>query len=295
MSAALAVLLLGLARTLPVQAEPPIAPGWTLKAPTGETVTYPDDAAGQPTVLLFWPSWCPYSRALQPYVQDIWEDYRETGVKVWTINIMEDGDPLQAMRERELSFPLLLHGDPLIPLYGITRTPWFIVIDGQRRIVYTRPPDAPSPIDVAHDARQALNVLLGPRAVPLPTSYPAPYDLHLREPRPSRLASDAVSDEEWLAWARDYLAGVDPGETVANQTPRGAVAGGKSAIGIARELWAQAYGAEQADLQAPFRAYRRGNLWLVCGMAVSGRLGKGAILVIEADSGRVVRLRGPAE
>src|SRR3546814_2180315 len=66
-----------LAVLIPVsQASPEFAPAWHLQTPDGKTVQFPEDARHQPSVLLFWPSWCPYSRALQPYVQDIWNDYR---------------------------------------------------------------------------------------------------------------------------------------------------------------------------------------------------------------------------
>ncbi|MGB0221489.1 MAG: peroxiredoxin family protein [Sinimarinibacterium flocculans] len=270
------------------------APAWTLKTPEGETVSYPADAQGQPTVLLFWPSWCPYSRALQPYVQDIWEDYRDRGVKLWTINIKERGDPVATMRERGLSFPLLLDGDALIDRYGIERTPWFLVADGQQRIVYLRPADPPSPIDVARDARTALNRLLGERAVPLPETWAPPYDLHLREARPSRLLSDAADNAEWLPWADYYLANVDAQQTVADVAPRGALADGRAAIAAARTVWTEVYGAEQAANQAPFRAFRRGQLWLVAGRAYAGRLGEGFITVLHAEDGRVVQLRESA-
>jgi thiol-disulfide isomerase/thioredoxin len=290
-SAALALLVL-----LPcaaVRAEPALAPPWELQTPGGETVRFPADAQGQPSVLLFWPSWCPFSRALQPYVQDIWKDYRDTGVKVWTINILERGDPLQAMRERGLSFPLLLDGDPLIASYGISRTPWFVVVDGQGRIVYTRPDNAPSPIDVARSARETLNRLLGERALLLPTSYPPPYDLHLRSrdgPRSSRLASAAAADEVWLPWAQQYLAAVPADENTPGLAAGGAINDGRTAIARARELWSATYGADATANQAPYRAFRRGGRWLVAGSATSERLGQGYIAVFEADSGRVIRL-----
>lgn len=275
-------------------AEPKTAPAWTLKTPDGQTVSYPKDARGQPTVLLFWPSWCPYSRALQPYVQDIWKDYRDAGVNVWTINIKENADPVRAMRERDLSFPLLLNGDDLVPRYGITRTPWFVVVDGQQRIVYTRPANPPTPIDVAQDARKALNALLGARAVPLPTSYPPPYDLHLRTPGPSRLESDAAPDATWKPWAAQYLAGIEPEERVAGLPARGAVDDGKQAIALARELWTQAYGAEATRAQAPFRSFRRNDLWLVAGRAYADTLGQGFILVVDARTGAVLRMSSAA-
>jgi thiol-disulfide isomerase/thioredoxin len=286
---------LTLSLAVPAQAEPTQAPAWSLKTPEGKTVSYPADAKGQPTVLLFWPSWCPFSRALQPYVDDIWKDYRGAGVNVWTINILENrgGDPVQAMKDRGLGFPLLLNGDPLIGPYGISRTPWFLVIDGKGRIAYSRPDNVPSPIDVAKKARETLNGLLGARAVPLPASYPPPYDLHLRKPggpQSSRLESAAAPDADWRPWAQRYLESVPADEAVSGIAPQGAVADGKTAIRIARELWTQRWGAEQTAIQAPYRSYRRNNRWLVLGSAKSGQLGQGWVLVLEADSGKVIRL-----
>lgn len=280
---------------VPASAEITQAPAWKLKTPDGKTVSYPEDAQGQPTVLLFWPSWCPFSRALQPYVQDIWQDYRDAGVKVWTINILERGtNPVTTMRERGLSFPLLVNGDPLVATYGIVRTPWFVVIDGQGRIVYTRPATAPSPVDVAKKARETLNGLLGDRAVPLPASYPAPYDLHLRKrngDEPSRLESAAVADAEWFPWAEKYLAGVGAGEVVPGIPLQSPVIDGKTAILLARQLWSEAYGTEPTNAQAPYRALRKGPHWLVAGNARPGKLGQGFVLVIDAETGQVLRMR----
>ncbi|MFT4046741.1 MAG: hypothetical protein QM661_08605 [Solimonas sp.] len=169
------------------------------------------------------------------------------------------------MRERGLSFPLLVDGDPLIERYGIERTPWLVVIDGAQRIVYTRPASSPSPIDVAKAVRETLNGLIGERAVPLPAAYPPPYDLHLRGEgsQSSQLAADAAGDAEWKPWAERYLGGVGADERVADLPPRGAVADGRAAIALAREWWTQRYGAEAVVRQAPFRAYRRGTRWLV--------------------------------
>ncbi|WP_166252090.1 NTF2 fold immunity protein [Solimonas terrae] len=284
--AGIAVLGFMLAFLMPVsQAAPDFAPAWHLQTPDGTSVQFPEDARHQPSVLLFWPSWCPYSRALQPYVQDIWNDYRDAGVHVWTINIKETGDPVQAMKDRGLSFPLLLNGDALIDSYGIVRTPWLVVVDGDNRIVYTRPGNSSSPIEVARKVRETLNGLLGARAVPLPTSYPPPYDLHLRQQHQT-----PVADAEWKPWAERTLAGVGDEEIVTDIAPLGPVADGRAAIEMARSVWAQRYGAEQVAIQAPFRSYRRNRLWVVSGSAVAGHLGDGFQLIVDADSGRVRRI-----
>lgn len=264
-----------------------LAPSWQLQTPDGQTVRFPEDAKHQPTVLLFWPSWCPYSRALQPYVQDIWKDYRDAGVHVWTINIKETGDPLQAMKDRGLSFPVLLKGDALIESYGIVRTPWLVVIDGNDRIVYTRPASSPSPIEVAKKVRETLNGLLGARAVPLPTSYPPPYDLHLR-----KATAGTAPDAEWQPWAKQYLEGIAADEKLADIAPLGPIKDGRAAIDAARTLWTQRYGTEQVTIQAPFRAYRWNTRWVVSGLASAGHLGEGFVLAIDATNGQVLRI-GP--
>lgn len=277
-----------LAFLIPVsQASPEFAPAWHLQTADGKTVQFPEDAHHQPSVLLFWPSWCPYSRALQPYVQDIWNDYRDAGVHVWTINIKETGDPIKAMKDRGLSFPLLLKGDALIQSYGITRTPWLVVVDGNNRIVYTRPANSASPVDVAKQVRQTLNELLGARAVPLPVSYPLPYALHLRKQH-----LPPAADAEWKAWAKQQLAAIDEHDVVPDIAPLGPIADGRVAIEAARKLWTQQYGIEQVTIAAPYRSYRQNNLWVVVGSAVAGHLGEGFVLVADADTGRVRRI-GP--
>ena len=273
----------------------PDAPSFSLKTPQGETVNFPAAAQGRPTVLMFWPSWCPFSRALQPYVQSIWEDYRGTGVNVWTINIKEDKGPVAVMKERGLSFPLLLQGDAVSRAYRLQYTPWLVVIDGSNRIVYTRPPSPPTPIDTAKEVRATLNGLLGDKAVPLPASYPKPYDLRLQHEQDlgRQLAPTPIPASEWGLWVERYLATLKDGETMPGTSAPGPLADGKAAIARAREAWSEAYGAEQTLTQAPYRSYRKGRRWVVLASGEAGGaggLGAGFICVIEADSGRVLRI-----
>ena len=288
-------LLLPLAAAPSFAAAPEAAPAFSLKTPQGEVVNFPAAAQGRPTVLLFWPSWCPFSRALQPYVQDIWQDYRAAGVNVWTINIKEDKDPVAVMKERGLSFPLLIEGDAVGRAYRLQYTPWLVVIDGSNRIVYTRPPRPPTPVDTAKEVRAVLNGLLGEKAVPLPASYPKPYDLHLKkeEDLGKKLAPRAIPSSEWAPWVERYLGSVDEREQVEGIAAEGPVLDGKTAIARARAVWSATYGAEQTLTQAPYRSYRKGNLWVVLASGEAGaeaKLGEGFICVIAADTGRVLRV-----
>lgn len=280
-------------------ASPAKAPGWILKTPEGATVKFPADARGKPTVLMFWPSWCPFSRALQPYVNDIWKDYKDHGVNVWTLNIKEDKDPVQVMKERGLSFPVLLNADDVALRYGLEYTPWLVVIDGQNNIVYTRPPKPPTPIDTAKEVRAKLNELLGPgKGVALPESYPKPYDLHLKDPATlnQRLEPRKIAEKEWGPWLDRYLAGIPEAESVKDFPARGEIANGKAAIALARELWTKKFGEDAAHDAAPYNAYRKDTRWVVVGNGLDGKLGSGLIAVFDAATGRVIRLQqGGAE
>ncbi len=272
-----------------------LAPTFSLQTPQGQTVTLPDATSHQPMVLLFWPSWCPYSRALQPYVQSIWQDYRDHGVTVWTINIEETRDPVAVMKERDLSFPLLVSGNAVADQFGVRLMPAVLVLDDQNKIVYKMHEKTISPIDAAKQIRTTLNGLLGDKAVALPTEYPKPYDLHLLslEALNLRMTPTPIPQSEWEPWMDAYLATLRPGEYLSEIPAKGAIANGKQAITFAREIWSKKYGAEQTLIQAPYRSYRINNHWVVLGsgeVGASTKLGEGFIAVMEVDSGRIVRV-----
>lgn len=272
-----------------------MAPAFSLLTPENVAVSFPAAFRQQPTVLLFWPSWCPYTRALQPYVQSIWEDYRSHGAGVWTINIEETRDPLAVMKERQLSFPLLLSGNAVADAFQVRQMPAIVVVDGEGRIVYVMRERMASPIDVAKEVRETLNTLLGDRAVALPTEYPKPYDLHLLALKGLDLSlkPTPIPQSEWEPWVDAYLATLRPGEEVTSLKPKGAIADGKQAITIARDIWSQKYGSEQTLIEAPYRSYRINNHWVVLASGDAGpsaKLGEGFIAVLEVDSGRVVRV-----
>ena len=48
------------------------------------------------------------------------------------------------------------------------------------------------------------------------------------------------------------------------------------------------------EREAPYRAYRQDDLWVVLGAPPQRALGEGMVLVIEQDSGRVRRLLNKA-
>lgn len=267
------------------------AASFGLRTPEGQTVEFPQAANGKPTVLLFWPSWCPYSRALQPHLQSLWQDYQGVGVNVWTVNIDESGDPVAALKQRNITLPLLLEGNKVADQYGVRRTGTVKVIDGSNSVVYSTGESAASPAEIARQVRMALNALLGSRALALPgdpsgATAPTALAEQVRQPEP-------IPQSEWEPWIDRYLATLKPGEWVSDIALKGAVPNGKHAITVAREIWSARYGHEETLGQAPYRSYRVNGHWVVLASGTSGataKLGEGFVAVIEVDTGRVARV-----
>jgi hypothetical protein len=103
-------------------------------------------------------------------------------------------------------------------------------------------------------------------------------------------SQNLVPDNQWRPWAQQYLASVGADESVPNIAPRGAISDGIAVIEIARQVWSEAYGAERVAHQEPYRSYRKNNRWLVASRANQGQLGQGLILVIDRDTGRIIRI-----
>lgn len=86
------------------------APDFTLKAPSGETLTL-SSLQGQAVLVNFWATWCPPCRAEMPAIQKMYEEYREQGFTVLAVNSTFQDDPLAVVPfadEYGLTFPILL-------------------------------------------------------------------------------------------------------------------------------------------------------------------------------------------
>lgn len=140
-------------------AAPPRAPDWTLDAVDGRAIAFHADAAGQPAVLLFWASWCPYCRALFPHLDALRTEYEPRGVRFYALNVWEDGDPLAYMREHGYAMTLLTAADLVAEEYGVTGTPAVFVTDRAMRIRYRRG-SGEAPRDVVGAVRIALDAAL---------------------------------------------------------------------------------------------------------------------------------------
>ena len=138
------------------------APDWTLSNIADETVQFPKDYLGAPTVVLFWATWCPYCAALMPYLEEIRIEYAESGVKILALNFKEDGDPVTHMRRLGFDFEVFLEADKVAQSYGARYSPGLYVVDGRGRVIYQRKSTDKSPGQEiakfwAEKVREALN------------------------------------------------------------------------------------------------------------------------------------------
>jgi cytochrome c biogenesis protein CcmG/thiol:disulfide interchange protein DsbE len=117
-------------------AQAEIAPGFSLQNAEAETVSL-SDFAGQPLVLNFWATWCPYCRKLQPGLQDLQKQYAASGLVVLGISFREDEGvkPQDVLDNRGHSYMTLVDGDAVATHYGVKGTPTTFFIDRQGNIV----------------------------------------------------------------------------------------------------------------------------------------------------------------
>jgi len=111
-----------------------VAPDWTLVSAEGDTVTLSVEAHQQPTVLLFWATWCPYCKALMPHLQSLRFEHG-SDIKILAINFSDkDGDPVAFVRDAGYDFVVLPDGDAVAAAYRIYGTPGVVIVDQDRKI-----------------------------------------------------------------------------------------------------------------------------------------------------------------
>ena len=118
-------------------AEFPTAPDWTLQNAAGEAVSLDSISQQRPVVLFFWATWCPYCKALMPHLQSISYQHGDS-VEIVSIQVFDDGDAAAYLADNGYDFSLLLNGDEVAEMYGVSGTPGVLLIDMQKRIRFDR-------------------------------------------------------------------------------------------------------------------------------------------------------------
>ena len=143
------------------------APAWVGSDVHGNIVSFPEVTNGNPAVVVFWATWCPYCKAFMAYLEDIQTDYAADDVKIVAINAKERGigDPVAYLNS--LDFPILgvLEGDEIAGAYDIQFIPGLMVVDGNGVVSYRRastdlPPGKPLSEFWDSEVRAALDLAL---------------------------------------------------------------------------------------------------------------------------------------
>jgi thiol-disulfide isomerase/thioredoxin len=114
---------------------PRAAPTFTLKTPTGETITL-DSFEGKLVLVDFWATWCVPCVKAMPDMQKLQEKYAAKGFTVVGISIDEEGakkvTPFLAKSKVKFTYPILLDNGDTWKQWGVKSVPSVMLVkDGQ--------------------------------------------------------------------------------------------------------------------------------------------------------------------
>ncbi len=112
------------------------APAFGLRDTGGRRYAYPEDAQGQPLLLVFFKTTCETCDLAFPYLQRLREAY-PTGWSIWAIAQDQPGPAAAYAQRHGLNFPVLID-DPSFEasiLYDPPATPTIVLVEGGR-VVY---------------------------------------------------------------------------------------------------------------------------------------------------------------
>ena len=111
---------------------------WQGTGADGKPIRFDPDKLQRPALLLFWATWCPYCKALMPYLQKVYDAAGRDHLDIYAIDIKDDGDPVAELRERKQTFTLVRDGDAIADLYAVKGTPGLFLVDQKGEIIYRR-------------------------------------------------------------------------------------------------------------------------------------------------------------
>jgi cytochrome c biogenesis protein CcmG/thiol:disulfide interchange protein DsbE len=115
----------------------PTAPSWQLTTQEGKLISL-KDYQGQPIILHFWATWCPYCKKLQPKLVELESKYQSSGIKIVSISFNEDegAKPQDEINNRGYDFITAVKGELVAKEYGVRGTPTTFFINRQGKAVY---------------------------------------------------------------------------------------------------------------------------------------------------------------
>jgi len=106
------------------------APNFELQNLDGQSISL-SSLKGKPVLVNFWATWCSPCVSEMPYIQEIHEDWSDSGLMVLAINMGDSASEVeQFLQEHDLSLPVLLDIKKVAaPKYGIRAIPTTFFID----------------------------------------------------------------------------------------------------------------------------------------------------------------------
>ncbi|MFK8018958.1 MAG: TlpA family protein disulfide reductase [Pseudomonadales bacterium] len=95
-----------------------------------------EDYDGQPKLVMFWATWCPYCKRMFPTIKNVHAQYSEQGLKVVAVNFRDKGDTVAYAHRHGLSFDIVLNGDQLAKEVGVLGTPTVFLLDSNNEVQY---------------------------------------------------------------------------------------------------------------------------------------------------------------
>jgi peroxiredoxin len=95
------------------------------------------DYRGQGVFLNFWGTWCPPCKKEMPYINNQYNQYKDNGVQVVSVDIQESELAVNQFAERlKLDFPIMIDKDKeVMNTYGIDLLPATFLIDKNGKVV----------------------------------------------------------------------------------------------------------------------------------------------------------------
>ncbi|MFE8702625.1 thiol-disulfide oxidoreductase ResA [Cytobacillus sp. FJAT-54145] len=95
------------------------------------------DYEGQGVFLNFWATWCPPCEREMPYMNSVYEIYKDKGVQIIAVNVMESDIAVQEFSKRyDLQFPIAIDKDgQVMNAYGVNPLPITFLIDKEGMVV----------------------------------------------------------------------------------------------------------------------------------------------------------------
>ena len=113
------------------------APQWSLKTQSGDTISLAQ-YQGQPVILHFWATWCPYCKKIQPTLEELTALYPKSNIALVGVSFNEDegSTPQDVLEERGHQFITAIKGESVASRYGVRGTPSTFFINAKGDVVY---------------------------------------------------------------------------------------------------------------------------------------------------------------